>query len=125
MLRSDEDTNSEGHRFDDSDASEFTPSTSDDVELDRIDDNGGLLDAEEAGIASKGRRRKRRRKLYDGVHEDETNTPSASKREQSLADMTVLKTSAINVLLIASWYCFSLSISIVSKEISSRTTQSS
>ena len=117
MLRNNGDTNNEGHRFDDGDASEYSPSTSEDVELDCIDDNGGLLEAEEAGVASKGRRRKRRRKLYDRVYEDETNTPSTSKTEQSLADRTVLKASAINVLLIASWYCFSLSISIVSKEL--------
>ena len=72
-------------------------------------------DDEEAGLDPEGRRQKRERKAratsLDGRVSGEILT---AKEERKLADMEVLKRLAINSILIALWYTFSISISVVS-----------
>lgn len=90
--------------------SDASPSV--DVEMDNISEPG-YSDNEETGLT--GTRNKRPR---SGGNElvDAERAPVAvktSKQERQLADMAVIKRSAINVLLIGLWYLFSLSISLV------------
>ncbi len=88
-------------------------STSEDVELDNLSEDG-LQDDEETGLTgkSKGKRRQRRRTntLLDNRIASEIKVTAEEKKE---ADQTVLKKSVVNVILIGLWYLFSLSISIV------------
>jgi solute carrier family 35 protein C2 len=88
-------------------------STSEDVELDNLSEDGLQAD-EETGLTgkSKGKRRQRRRTntLLDNRIANEITVTAEEKKE---ADQTVLKKSVVNVILIGLWYLFSLSISIV------------
>ena len=72
-------------------------------------------DDEEAGLDPEGRRQKRetraRATSLDGRVSGEILT---AKEERKLADMEVLKRLAVNAILIALWYTFSISISVVS-----------
>jgi solute carrier family 35 protein C2 len=89
-------------------------STSEDVELDELSDDG-LQDDEETGLTGKDkgkRKRKRRRNtLLDQRIAADVAITAEEKRE---ADQNVVKKSLINGLLIGLWYLFSLSISLVS-----------
>ena len=100
---------------DDSNDTNLTFSTSEDVELSQIHGDELLMDDEETGLTKQDRRKKRRRKMKNAFLDDGVSRSSEVEKGQSLADKSVLRASIINVLLIASWYCFSLSISIVSK----------
>ncbi|MCJ1399422.1 Triose-phosphate Transporter [Xylographa trunciseda] len=98
---------------------DFSPhssrSTSQDRKGERFSEDG-FTDDEETGLTKadqvKGRRRERNDTLLDECVAGDTG---ASKQERKLADWNVLKSSAINALLILSWYLFSLSISIYNK----------
>lgn len=87
-------------------------STSDEVEMGHLPDDG--LDDEETGLTGKDKsarkQRRRRNTLLDQRIVGET-TVSAEERKE--ADQNVMKKSLVNGLLIAMWYTFSLSISIV------------
>ena len=98
------------------DGSEFSSmSTGDGIELSRLPKEDVFTDDEEAGLTKKTKEhRKRRRRKATRLDERIAGTVKTSKREQKVADWNVLKAMIINVLLIASWYLFSLSISIVS-----------
>ena len=104
------------HSSDDGESSDFSSRTaSDDVELRNMSSDLDFTEDEEAGLAKKdvGRRKRRRRRntlLKDRV----IGAPSVSKQEHDSADRSVIRALLINALLIASWYAFSLSISIVS-----------
>ena len=97
-------------------SSEFSSkSTSDDVELSHLASDDALEDDEETGLTKKEREhRKRRRRRATRLDGRIAANVKASKQEQKVADWNVLKAMIINVALIASWYLFSLSISIVS-----------
>lgn len=103
----------------DGNSSDFSSrSTSDDVELYRVNSKDGLTDDEEAGLTKKDRQRRRRRRRKNTLMDQRVVTNiKASKQDRSLADMSVLRASLINALLIASWYFFSLSISIVGSDL--------
>ena len=89
-------------------------STSDDVELQHIASEDGLTDDEETGLTRKDKKnRKRRKKKNTLLDQRIIGTGKTSKQDGKLADKNVLRASLINALLIASWYFFSLSISIV------------
>ena len=98
------------------DGSDFsTMSTSDEYELSRLPADDVGTDDEETGLTKKIKEhRKRKRRKATRIDERIAGTVKASKQEQKVADWNVLKAMFINVLLIASWYLFSLSISIVS-----------
>jgi solute carrier family 35 protein C2 len=95
-------------------ASEDDRSTSEDVEMEALSDDG-LQDDEETGLTGKdkGRRRRKRRRntLLDNRIAAELKITAEEKKE---ADQNVVKRSLINGLLIGLWYLFSLSISLVS-----------
>ncbi|KAL2045023.1 hypothetical protein N7G274_002798 [Stereocaulon virgatum] len=98
-------------------SSEFSSkSTSDDVELSRLASDDALEDDEETGLTKKEKEhRKRRRRRATRPDGRIAGNVKASKQEQKVADWNVLKAMIINVTLIASWYLFSLSISIYNK----------
>lgn len=104
------------HHSDDGHGSDLSSmSTNDDVELSHMASEDGLTDDEETALTRKDkehRKRKRRRNTrLDGRIAGNTKS---SKQEQQDADKNVMKAMIVNILLIASWYMFSLSISIVS-----------
>jgi solute carrier family 35 protein C2 len=90
-------------------------STSDDVHLGTLSDDEGLQDDEETGLTGKDKKRRRgsrrRNTLLDQRVAGEVKITAEERRE---ADQSVVRSSLINMLLIALWYLFSLSISIVS-----------
>lgn len=91
-----------------------TRSTSENLELDDLSDDG-LQDDEETGLTGKdkSRRKKKRRQntLLDHRIAGDIKITDDEKKE---ADQNVLKNSLVNGILIGLWYLFSLSISIVS-----------
>lgn len=89
-------------------------STSDDVEMERIPSDEELTDDEEAGLTRKDKRKRKRRKTINTTL-DERIVGSMGASGWSLADRNVIKASLINALLIASWYLFSVSISVYNK----------
>jgi solute carrier family 35 protein C2 len=95
-------------------ASDEEWSTSEDVELDDLSEDG-LQDDEETGLTGKdkGRRKRKRRRntLMDQRIAADLKITAEEKKE---ADQSVVKKSLINGLLIGLWYLFSLSISLVS-----------
>jgi solute carrier family 35 protein C2 len=89
--------------------------SSDDFEMDDIDNGHGLEDDEETGLTSHLRRqrtrRKRRNTQLDGRVAPEDVT--MKKAEDRLTNRKVWSTVLTNVVLIALWYSFSISISVV------------
>ena len=99
----------------DEQGSEYSVSTSEDVELGSLHSDETQSDDEETGLTKGERsRRKGRRKRALDPDVRIAGKPQRSKLRQRVADRTVLKTLFLNSLLVASWYLFSLSISIVS-----------
>ena len=106
---------------DDNNASDFSSRcTSDDVELQSLSTEDDMTDDEEAGLNAQDKsHRRRRRKRNTQLDQRVIELDQGSKIEKSKADKNVLQALLINALLIASWYLFSLSISIVGKLASS------
>lgn len=95
--------------------SERSLSTSDDLELDPINSDGSQSDDEETGLTRSDKRnnKKRRRKAQElGARIAGTVEPHNTSYKS--AERNVLRALFLNSLLVASWYFFSLSISIVS-----------
>lgn len=96
-------------------SSEFSSvSASDDAERDHLSSDLGFTDDEETGLAKKelGESKRKRRK-HTRLDRRVAGSASIPKQERSSADKSVIKALITNALLIASWYAFSLSISIV------------
>ncbi|KAL8933086.1 MAG: hypothetical protein Q9211_005970 [Gyalolechia sp. 1 TL-2023] len=91
-----------------------TLSTSDDVEMEFIPSDDALSDDEEAGLTRMDKKKRKRRKTIN-TKLDERIVGSMGASGWSLADRNVIKASLINALLIASWYLFSVSISVYNK----------
>jgi solute carrier family 35 protein C2 len=88
--------------------------SSDDFELQDISTGDEMTDDEEIGLTAQDKRhRTRRRRKNTQLGQRVVGIDKASKQETIKADKNVLKALLINALLIASWYLFSLSISIV------------
>ena len=109
-------TESATGQFDDGQGSEISSfSMSDEVELDQLSSPCAQSDDEESGLTKtddsrpNGRRR-RRADLPDRT----AVSLQLSRVGPKLADRSVLKTLFFNSLLVASWYIFSLSISLAS-----------
>ena len=101
---------------DDGQGSDFSSrTTSEDVELNALSSDNDSTNDEEAGLtkhdAGKRERKRRKNTLLNGRV---AVGPVASKQASYLAAKNFYKALIINALLIASWYTFSLSISIVS-----------
>lgn len=101
----------------DNNASDFSSHcTSDDVELRSISTEDDMTDDEEAGLNAQDKsHRRRRRKKNTQLDQRVVGVDQTSAQEKSKADKNVIQALLINALLIASWYLFSLSISIVSE----------
>lgn len=110
------DMQNQGIESDDTDTSDFSSrSISDDVELYHIGSDNGLTDDEEAGLDKKDKSRRKRKKRKNTLLDQRViGSMKISIQNGDSADKNVLKASIINALLIASWYFFSLSISMVS-----------
>ncbi|MCJ1281717.1 Triose-phosphate Transporter [Xylographa opegraphella] len=91
-------------------------SPSPDDKEERLSEEEGLTDDEEAGLTrvDKGKRWRRKRR-HTLLNERIAGGAGTSKQERKVADLNVLKSSLINAVLIGSWYLFSLSISIYNK----------
>lgn len=90
--------------------------TSEDFELDRLAAEHPFSDDEETGMTKKDkRRRKRRRRKAVRLDERFAGHVKASKPNKKFTNREIYKAWLINALLVASWYAFSLSISIVSE----------
>lgn len=90
-------------------------SASDDVEMNQLSSDEGLTDEEETGLTKKDlSKSKRRRRKHTQLGERVAEVPGITHQEQSSANKNVIRALIMNALLIASWYAFSLSISIVS-----------
>ncbi|KAL8900652.1 MAG: hypothetical protein Q9192_000951 [Flavoplaca navasiana] len=93
-----------------------TASASEDVEMEPLASDDALTDDEETGLTGKDKRkRKRRRTLNAKLDERVAGSTRVSPSGWSLADRNVIKASLINMVLIASWYLFSVSISVYNK----------
>ncbi|KAL9042331.1 MAG: hypothetical protein Q9180_000674 [Flavoplaca navasiana] len=93
-----------------------TASASEDVEMEPLASDDALTDDEETGLTGKDKRkRKRRRTLNAKLDERVAGSTRVSPSGWSLADRNVIKASLINIVLIASWYLFSVSISVYNK----------
>jgi solute carrier family 35 protein C2 len=89
-------------------------STSDDVEMEEYSEEDDLQDDEETGLTGKAKsKRKRKRKRNTLLDQRVVADPATTAEEKKEADHNVIKKSLINGSLIALWYIFSLSISIV------------
>ncbi len=98
-------------------SSDFSsPSTGEDVEMQHISSDDGLTDDEEAGLAKKDNRNRKRRTKNTLLDQRIIGEGKVPKLDTNSADKSVIHASLINALLIASWYLFSLSISIVSQK---------
>ena len=89
-------------------------SPNEEMEMEELGDEDSLSDDEETGLrkADKKKRKRRRRRDTDLDARIGGSTMTA-KQEQKVADKAVLRSLIINIILIGSWYFFSLSLSIV------------
>lgn len=86
-----------------------------DMELEEMIDEDGLSDDEETGLTKTDKRkRKKRRRRDTGLDARIGGSGMTAKQEQKLVDRAVMKSLTVNVILIGSWYFFSLTLSIVS-----------
>ena len=86
-----------------------------DMEMEELGDEEGLSDDEETGLTKiDKRKRKKRRRTTIGLDARIGGSTMTAKQEQKIADKAVLRSLIINIILIGSWYFFSLSLSIVS-----------
>ena len=101
---------------DDAHSSVFSSiSASDDMELDHLSSGEGSTDDEETGLTKRdSSKRKRKRRKHIRLDERVSGTPDVTEQERASANKSIIKALIMNSLLIASWYAFSLSISIVS-----------
>ena len=89
-------------------------SASDDVELNHFSPEEDLTDDEETGLTNKDLGKRKRKKIkHTQLNERVMGAASITEQVRSSANKNVLKALIMNALLIASWYTFSLSISIV------------
>ena len=104
---------------DESNGSDFSSrTTSEDFELDHLAAEDSLGVDEETGLTKKDKNhRKRRRRKAVRMDERFAGNVGASKQNATNTHREIYKAWLINALLVASWYAFSLSISIVSEDI--------
>ena len=115
---SDEENKQLVYTSDDGHGSDFSSrTTSDDFELDHLTTEGPLSDDAETGMMKKDqKRRKRRRRKAARMDERFAGSIKASKPNRKFTYREMYQAWLINALLVASWYAFSLSISIVSEQ---------
>jgi solute carrier family 35, member C2 len=88
-------------------------SMSESLELDDIGSDGEEVD-EETGLTGKERQKYlQRRRRQDALDARITGAAGLSVDEKKAADRNVMRKLVVNAILIAAWYVFSLSISLV------------
>lgn len=102
---------------DDDRGSDFSSrTTSEDFELDRLMAEDQFSDDAEAGMMKQDKKnRKRRRRKAVRMDERFAGSVKASKPSNHFSYSAIYTAWLVNALLVASWYAFSLSISIVSE----------
>lgn len=117
----DEENKQLGYSPDEGHGSDFSSrTTSEDFELDHLTAEDPFSDDEETGMTKKDKRhRKRRRRKAVRMDERFAGNVKTSKPNKRFTYSNIYKAWLINALLVASWYAFSLSISIVSENIES------
>ncbi len=115
---SDEENKQLVYSSDEGHGSEFSSrTTSEDFELDHLTTEDPFNDDAETGMTKKDKKhRKRRRRKAVRMDERFAGNVKASKPNKKFTYRDIYKAWLINALLVASWYAFSLSISIVSEE---------
>ena len=105
------------HSSEDRHSSDFSSlRTSEDFEMGHYPSEGSNGDDEEAGLAKKDKQRRKPGKASTATLNGEPpGSIMIAKQEQKLADKDVARALIINALLIASWYLFSVSISVVGR----------
>jgi solute carrier family 35 protein C2 len=90
--------------------------SSSDWEMDDIRSNDGIEDDEETGLTQQERTKRKRRKRRNTLIDERIaqDAKSISNEEQRIANASFYRASMINGILIAMWYTFSISISVVS-----------
>ena len=103
---------------DESHGSDFSSkTTSEDFELDRLTAEDPFSDDMEAGRTKKDKKyRRRRRRKAVRMDERFASSIKVSKPNHQFSYNAIYTAWLVNALLVASWYAFSLSISIVSEE---------
>ncbi|PQE27456.1 Triose-phosphate transporter protein [Rutstroemia sp. NJR-2017a BVV2] len=95
-------------------------STSDDMELNNLSEEGDLQDDEETGLTAKSKAiRTKKKRRHTNLDHRIAGDALVTAEEKKAADKNVVKKSLINGVLIGLWYMFSLSISLVSPPMSS------
>lgn len=79
-----------------------------------LDNIGADVDEETGLTAEERRKHKRRKEQLNDLHVRIAGPGAVTQAEARRADKNVLRTLVLNAVLIALWYLFSLSISIVS-----------
>ncbi|KAM3080209.1 hypothetical protein ACMFMF_003618 [Clarireedia jacksonii] len=88
-------------------------STSDDMELNNLSEEGDLQDDEETGLTAKSKAMRTKKKRRNTTLDHRIAGDAViTAEEKKAADKNVVKKSLINGVLIGLWYMFSLSISI-------------
>jgi solute carrier family 35 protein C2 len=96
---------------------EDNKSTSEDLEMENFTDDG-LQDDEETGLTGKHKGKRKEKKRRNTLLDHRIASDSMiSDEEKKQADQNVFRAGIVNAILIALWYVFSLSISIVSVSI--------
>lgn len=113
---SDEENKQLMYSSDESPGSDFSSrTTSEDFELDRLTAEDPFSDDTEAGMTKKDqKRRKKRRRKALRMDERFAGDIKASTPNGKFSYSAIYTVWLVNALLVASWYAFSLSISIVS-----------
>lgn len=94
--------------------SDSSGSPIEDLEMEEMRDEDGLLDDEETGLTRVDKKRRKRRRRRDTDLDARIGGGGmTAKQEQKIADKAVLRSLIVNIMLIGSWYFFSLSLSIV------------
>ena len=114
---SDEENKQLVYSSDEGHGSDFSSrTTSEDFELDRLTAEDPYSDDTEAGMTKKEQKnRKRRRRKALRMDERFAGNVKASRPNNKFSYSAVYTAWLVNALLVASWYAFSLSISIVSE----------
>ena len=90
--------------------------TSEDFELDNLTAEDPFGDDAETGMMKKDQKRRKRRRKAARLDERFAGSIKASKPNRKFSYREMYRAWLINALLVASWYAFSLSISIVSEQ---------
>ena len=89
-----------------------TGSSSSDVDEEELRSDEELDDDEETGLTHAERKRRRRRKQNNTMLNERIAGDSEGTNVDTLANASLIRRTTVNGLLIAFWYCCSISISV-------------